>query len=230
MPTEKVFKSRLISALRIGLQMTCLFAFISCCSLASAVAQEVLRTIHLGRGNVQDPVKIVELLVNGKPVQHGVPFEAGNDWLQNTSVVVQNRSSKVLTCVQISIEFPELRDQSDSSGPVVMTSVTVGVIPEHQLYTTSGDKINVTQQPAININPGQTVQIPISISLATIKSIVEPHRSISGVTQSQIWITKAFFADQTRWALGLYARPDPHVPGKYDSISLGEFTNSSTAP
>ncbi len=213
----------------VSLALGAIFVCIAQCFTLGAWAQGSQHFIHLGRTNIQDPVEIVALRVNGQSVQNGVPFEANGEWIEDISVVIKNRSMKTLKCVQLAIEFPEMRDTSDRTTPLVMTTVTAGVIPEHQLYTKSGQKIDVVQQPPINIGPGQTIEVPISGGLTHVKSFIEKSRPFATLARCDIWIQSAFFADGTKWNLsGVFFRPDSKTLGKYNSISKEEFDGVST--
>lgn len=196
--------------------------------VSHVAAQKAQRVIILGRANVRDPVKIVAVLVHGKRIENGGPFQADGGWIESSVVVVENLSSKTLTCIQLGIEFPEMRDASNPASPLTMTIATAGAIPDHQLYARSGQKIEIVQQPPISIGPGQTIEIPISAWLARVKSDIEKNRPFNTLTQAHIWIQMAFFDDGTKWNLsGVFSRPDPGIPGKYDPISKEEFDGSN---
>jgi|GEM_PF-3230044 len=67
-------------------------------------------------------LEIVDIKVDGKPIEIGQPFAAGEDWLDTLTFRVKNVSGKTITVLGFGVGFPEL----GVSGPIPMFSVTYG--------------------------------------------------------------------------------------------------------
>lgn len=223
---RNVFKSA-FSLIVLGICLTITFTCLS--ETCEAFGQsEALKTVHTESSNILDPIKIVQLLVDGKEVHRGIPFQAGPDWLQHLTVVIQNKSGKDLTAAQIMIDFPELGDGSHER-PIVGTQIRIGQRPEHALYSQSGEKIRAESTAPIRIAPGSTVSFSFSDFMDRIRSTVAGYRDPADLNQCWIRLQVFFFSDGTRWIKGMYTRPDPATPGKYIPISRDDFEGKSTS-
>jgi hypothetical protein len=67
-------------------------------------------------------LEIVDIKVDGKPIQIGQPFAAAEDWLDTLTFRVKNISGKTITVLGFGVGFPEL----GVSGSIPMFSVTYG--------------------------------------------------------------------------------------------------------
>jgi hypothetical protein len=119
------------------------FAFLDICGLAShgqstTVASQAStqltsrdpapRQIVRGRGFVNDPIKIVDILYDGKPVMGSRPFDAPDDWLSHVDVIVKNASSKPLVAGNFQLTF----DGVGGERPLTHY-IRFGAIPGHAL-------------------------------------------------------------------------------------------------
>lgn len=73
-------------------------------------------------GNKARVLEIVDIKVDGKSIQIGQPFAAGEDWLDTLTFRVRNVSGKTITVLGFGVGFPEL----GVSGPIPMFSLTYG--------------------------------------------------------------------------------------------------------
>jgi len=59
-------------------------------------------------GSKERVLEIVDIKVNGKSIQTGQPFAAGEDWLDTLTFRVRNVSGKTITVIGFGVAFPEL--------------------------------------------------------------------------------------------------------------------------
>jgi hypothetical protein len=67
-------------------------------------------------------LEIVDIKVEGKSISAGVPFAAGEDWLDTLTFRVRNVSGKTITVFGFGVGFPEI----NPGGPTPMLSVVYG--------------------------------------------------------------------------------------------------------
>src|SRR5437660_5744006 len=60
-----------------------------------------------------DTLEIEEILVEGKPIIIGQPFNASDDWLRNITIRVKNISNQRFSQIQIGLILPEIRSGPD---------------------------------------------------------------------------------------------------------------------
>lgn len=205
---------------------------IAMCSLLAVYilpvsAQRSQHVIHMTAGNIQDPIKILEFRVNGHPMHRGIPFDSDDNWIGTISVIVQNRSPKLLTCLQLGVDFPELADPANRVKRA-FSVITAGRIPEHAMNAQAGQTDSQSNIPAVSIGPGQTVEVRLADSLDGIQRSL--HRRARDPRPNQIVISlyQAYFSDDTKWLLGQFYRYNPDIQWNYEHISRDAFyqTNS----
>jgi hypothetical protein len=84
-----------------------LATFATFATFAQDNVEASLKTVHLFPIHAHDPVTIVKLMRRGVEIQPDPPFEAGDDWLQEISVVVRNVSASRITYINVAAHLPE---------------------------------------------------------------------------------------------------------------------------
>ena len=112
------------------------------------------RKIVTGRGFVNDPIRIVDILYDGKPVMGSRPFDAPDDWLSHVDLIVKNASSKPLVAGNFQLTF----DGVGGERPLTHY-IRFGSIPGHALQMPSGVTRDqpIGEQSKDPIPPGGTV-------------------------------------------------------------------------
>jgi hypothetical protein len=216
------------------------YLYVPCALLAllsGAAAQSgstaALRTVQLAPA-FPDPVKIVKVLVDGVEVKTGlqayptdkpgVPFQAGDDWLNHLTVVLKNVSSKKVVNADIRVFFLDLGNGTPQH-PLVGDGNQIGERPKHARYSTiQGGWQNDPARNPILIGPGQEFSLPAidPERFDEVKQIIETRQPLSSMTSIRLDVATVYFEDGTKWGGG-YFRPDYSAPGKYVHISQKEF-------
>ncbi len=224
---------------RLCLTVCCLLCLLSIYMLAPRyIARDVVlaedggptaaRTVQLEQSFSKDPVKIIRVMEGNVEVKPGVPFEAGDEWFKDLSVVIKNVSRKKIVFARIQVRFPETGDGT-KEHPTVGDQSSAGQMPDHAPYSgITGQRLNDPPRDPILVEPGHEVTIPVISRLGDdhfegIKSMIESRQSLSSVTSCVVGLSSFYFDDGTKWASGAYYRPDPSIPGKYNVVSVDEF-------
>ena len=230
---------------RLSLRVSCLLCLLSLYPLAlHHVAGDVVfaedggttapRTVQLERSFPKDPVKIVSIMEANVEVKPGVPFQDGDEWFKNLSVVIKNLTKKKIVSVTVQVNFPETGDGSQAH-PTVGDQSSIGQTPEHGRYSgRTGRRLDEPVRDPILVGPGEEVTVPVISRLGAdhfegVKSMIQNRQSLSSVTTCVVGLTTVYFDDGTKWAWRVYYRPDTSIPGKYNIISFDEF-NGLSAP
>jgi hypothetical protein len=57
-----------------------------------------------------DTLEIEEILVEGKPIIIGQPFDASDDWLKHITIRVKNISDQRFSFIQVDLIFPQIKE------------------------------------------------------------------------------------------------------------------------
>jgi hypothetical protein len=181
-------------------------------------SQDVQRSVVKGRWSLSDPVRIMAVFYDGKPIKSRVPFPAPDDWLNHVSLLVENDSPKTLIAGFIQVAFPDL------GVPVPIKTIDFGRFPDAQLYTSTGEKKQ--RRPGevpISIPPGKSVIVNMSTDYQRLEELLESRGSLSKVTLCVIDNGAFYFDDDTRWMEGSFTRADLSKPGTYSPITREDF-------
>lgn len=201
------------------------------------------KTVDIDRQTRMDPVSIERISVDGQVIHPGVStaagrevkpgteFEADEDWLRNMSVVLKNRTDKVIVRAEITLWFPETGDGSRSQ---IITSYTMalGQRPEIDSFTRHGQKLQPQpDKPPILLAPGQTLVIQAADYIDDIQNMLDEFPGIIAGKPPLAQVTKVaingrqfYFADGMRWTdLDGFAVPDPNHPGQFTNLDRGHY-------
>jgi len=135
----------------------------------------------------------------------GVPFEAGDDWLEKTTLYLFNHTNKTIVFGQILIRFPQTGSGAASS-PMRVYPVTFGRLPESAAYsaTTGKPLYQQTSAQPVSIPPGQSFPIRLADYTQGIRGSVDS-MPYSAITKVVIQRSVFVFDDGMRWDRGSYA-------------------------
>ena len=173
-----------------------------------------------------DPINVSDFKEGNDPVTPGVPIKAGDDWLKNISLTIKNVSPKNITRVEVRLLFLDTGNGTRERPFSGAAAVEMGLRPEHDLYTHSGQKITQTPGPPLLLPPGQRLTVSFGPHYDEIKQDAEARQPMSTI-QKVLLSYDIFFADGTTWVAGEYYRPDPEVHRRYLPISFSEFKQYS---
>jgi len=142
---------------------------VRCVNPEPAAAAEAERRVQLDPVETVYAVVPVKVTLGGSVVQncrvyHGrskeadpiTPFRAGDDWIEQLSIYLLNRTNKTIVSQQVLVGFPE----SAGSGPPRAVLLQLGGIPASAPYASSMPRPD-TRQP-ISFQPGQVIAVHLS--------------------------------------------------------------------
>ncbi len=148
-------------------------------------------------------------------VMPGQKFSAGNDWLKDTTIYVVNRTNKSLARLEIGLQFPQTGN--GRTQPTWIYYVRLGRIPDADAYDKNGKVLPhafIGAKP-LDLQPGSTLTIHLSDYIDKIQAYLATAMPLSAITECNIYVVSAEFADGLRYAGGAYSIPDPHNPGQW---------------
>jgi hypothetical protein len=197
-----------------------------CCLLMSAQDTGTnLKTIHLFPTLPHEPVVIVRVMRGTAEIKPDVPFQAGDDWLTEISVVVKNVSSSKIVYMGIDAHLPETGAGTREDARVAAGNA-VGKLPEPAMYSAlTGQRKPETRNLPIDLEPGRELVMPIvsKDDYSYIKQMIEAKEPIASVTRTEVYVDAVYFADGTKWSPAHYYRPDGSAPGKYTVVRYEDW-------
>ncbi|HEV2305073.1 MAG TPA: hypothetical protein VGR93_06110 [Candidatus Acidoferrales bacterium] len=196
-----------------------------------------VRRVRLELYRPDDPVRIVRVMDGDQDVTPGTrpfkvwqgkPFQAGDDWVKNLTVVIKNLSNKEIVAANIMIDTPTTGETE--TFEIVGSTISLGRRPPMYVRgASSGKEYLLKPGPAapLHISPGQELTVPLAPYYADIKQAVEAARPMWSVTVCWIRLRDFFFSDGTWWSADSFKKPDPSSPGKYIGMTANEFWGRS---
>lgn len=129
-----------------------------------------------------EPVELVRINVEGKPVNLSNQFEASEDWFETVEITVRNTSGKTITLVEMSLEFPT----KDSARAYVSSR-----------FRTSKP---LASNQAVSLR-GQRFKPLLDEARARGKSV--------DLSRPELWMLRVAFDDTTEWMQGIILERDP---------------------
>ena len=181
-------------------------------------AAEMERTVHLGTAVKMQPVAIVKVALGPSTVQLGrwdkparetpdpdTPFTGDDNWLQELTVYVLNRTDRPIAFLTLQLDFRET-----TVGPMrTMCWLHWGVWPASTAFDGQGNPMppNTLYGP-IDFGPGQILAVHLADRIDQIKGAVENALPLAAVGVVNVRPVEAVFADGLRFG-GLYQVFDP---------------------
>jgi hypothetical protein len=160
-----------------------------------------------------------------KEINPGTPFQAGEDWLQNTSIFLKNRTNKPIVDVVLGLYFPETGDGMSPSTPVTEYVLDFGRRPDIDSFLRSGRYAppDPSSKPLIFL-PGEVLVIHLSDYIGEIQSMVGQKMPLAQVTRCNISRTHVYFDDGMMWSAGDgFSIPSPDHSGKFVALDRGHY-------
>lgn len=199
-------------------------------------------TIDIDRQTSMDPVSIERITIGGQVIQPGVStgpredkpgtqFEADEGWLKNASIVLKNRTDKVIVWAGIELFFPDTGNGT-ASEPLTAYTITLGQRPEIDSFKKNGEKLpSDPNKQLLFLAPGQTLVVHLADYIDEIQDRLEQSpgalagdQPLSRVTRVAIHRSEFLFADGMRWTdLDGFSIPDPNHPGQNSNLDRGRF-------
>ncbi len=210
--------------------------FVCLAAVSAGLASE--KTIDVGAQHNTDAVVITEITVGNLSIQAGqpltatqvqpvTPFQAGEDWLQQTVVHFLNRTNKTIAFFQIALVFPETAPNGVERSAVGHV-ITLGRIPDVAAYSNrTGQNVRQTNAP-IAFAAGTTMTMALADYLAPIQAGL--NLPLSNLTKCSIRRTIVYFDDGMRWDGEYYATPDTSHPGAFTKLEPRYFPGIPSWP
>ena len=173
------------------------------------------------------PVMITSIAVGGKSVECGLfvkppsviqpitPFQAGDDWLQQMTISLFNRTEKEIVAGTVSLMVLDLTTNCHTQV-CPMEQIQLGQIPKVDAYDgrTGLPLQDHSERQPIQWLPGQTLTIRVGDYLEDMKSKLSNYEPITAVRNIAVHLGSFYFPSGMKW-FGGYAVPDPTHPGKF---------------
>ena len=207
-----------------------------CAAVIPAAAQNGLESgqklIEQAANKRDQAVWVSKITVDGEEVHPGIPFQAGNDWLEKMSISLTNRTAKTIIYVCITLGFPETGDGRTPATPQRMLNIIVGRLSAVAAFSGRTGKplfIDPATKP-LSLLGYRTLEIRVGDYMADLKTYVEPSMPVTQIKHCEIHRTSFFFDDGMRWDAGGFALPDPDHPGRYKYVEGRYFPGRPFIP
>lgn len=170
------------------------------------------------------------LVVSSTALQPVIPFQAGDDWLQDVTVYLLNRTDKMIVFAQTTLAFPETGDGS-FQRPMRVYNVTLGRLPPNAAFSgRTGQPL--PQNPnlqAIAFAPGEVLPVHLGDYINQIRTSAD---NVPFTALTKLTVRRSFFVfeDGMRWNGGAYSVPDPERPGKWKPLDAAYFPGTPVWP
>jgi hypothetical protein len=200
-------------------------------------------TVYIDRQTSMDPVSIEKITIGDELIHPGVmdprgrvyepatQFQANKDWLKEMSIVLKNRTDKVIVAANIELWFPDTGDGSNAH-PVNLYRISIGQRPDVDLYRHDGTKgPSDSDKPPLWFEPNKTLVIQIADYFNGIQGTIEERPGDLGSDQPLSRLTRVVvrqmvfcFEDGMRWTdLEGFSIPDFDHPGQFTKQDRGRY-------
>lgn len=154
--------------------------------------------------NIQMPVEIISMKLNGKEVKPGEKIKGDDDWLKGLSFTLKNISDRPIAYVDIGIRFPHSRG-------FVVYSLNYGV------DYSRGEPRRTYSPPAIQ--PGETLELVLTKEKYSVfLNILAQGGASRSFDNAPYYVERICFEDETDviWEGGYLKRRDPNKIAKFN--------------
>ncbi len=198
-------RSRKITTALIIANLCLLTLYVSGWTHGSAqIAQQKAVLKHFTPSN--EPIDVTQIRVKAKAVKLGKEFDDGPDWLKHVTFRIKNKSDKVITFLQIDLDFPETEAVA---GAIMMRQLFFGQRPDFK---------STLRNPPLYLQPNETMEVSLEKEYGDIKALIElKYPSVENINKLTIRTSDIVFEDGTLYAGGMFFRrnPDPDSPQKW---------------
>jgi hypothetical protein len=174
----------------------------------TAHAAQLKRQVSIGPSGKSVPLVVDKITLGNNLVQRGrfqtnemrpapiTPFRADDDWIENLTVHLLNRTNKAIVYFWITLSFPV-----DSEGSArTFFNLRLGHVPSSVDLDRNGNPMWRLPSEPIEIPPGETIAIRLRDYFDRIKEAVEPTMRIANATQMFVYVQPGvYFADGMAW-------------------------------
>jgi hypothetical protein len=175
-----------------------------------AAAAQMQRQVEVDIANKMQPVVVTKINLGNVTVQQGrfvkpvgavqdpvTPFPADDDWIQNLTVYLFNRTNQTIVYAHFNFSFPETTNWATRFRAVF--PLTLGRIPPEAAFENGRAIPQPPGSQPIMFRPGQTMAIRLGDYIDQIKAAVEPHRPLAALTTMGLGPATLFFDGGLRW-------------------------------
>jgi len=210
------------------------FAAITVSVTFLVAGQQTEKRIEVEREFAVDPVVVTAVTRGNSTIECGLPtgngqvqpvtpFQAGTDWLQNTTVQLYNQTDKTISFLQLTLVFPETGSGTQQS-PLRISNINLGRIPTSAAYSGRTGK-EIPQDPntrALSLKGHDTLLVDLGAYIKGIRESID-NVSFESISKCEIRRSVVYFEDGMKWAGGGYSQLDPKQPGKFYIMPKGYF-------
>lgn len=186
---------------------------------------------------INDAVLISNIAAAGKTVECGLfikppvviqpvtPFQAGSDWLRQTTISLVNRTNKTIAFGVLIFHFPDTGNCSRAQ-PCVGAELHFGQRPATDAYNGRTGQLlkpEHPERPPLDWKSEQTIVVHVSDYMDDIERRLSEFMPVTAVTNVNIYRGPFYFDDGMQWDLGRYGAPDPEHPGKFKELPADCF-------
>ena len=151
----------------------------------------------------KEQVRIKAIKSKDKTIELGKKFSAGDDWLKDLVVTVDNTSGKAILFIDIHLLFVK---DDDSPEPLWSFGLTYGrrKLPHKPIHPDA-------PKPLL---PGETFNLSLHDgAYEEIKRALQDLNYSGGIKHVKLVVDEVYFTDGTKWYAGALVYPDPNNPG-----------------
>lgn len=173
--------------------------------------QKLVEIEPMGEG---DALWIFDIAIGDQQIEPRVPFQAGDNWLKDMSILLRNRTDKTIDYLEIRSRFPE--GGNGRTEPLTAYHIQLGQIPAVDRFNGKGEPMRVDPSlKPLGLAPGGSLAVHFADYFDSIRAIVEQKMPFEQVTRCIIHRGLTYFSDGLKWYNGFYERPNPDQPGKF---------------
>jgi hypothetical protein len=202
-----------------GLPFAVVFSLAAQYVKAQAPGAQVERQVELPIVDKMAPVVVTKITHGDIVVQLGrfikpvgtapdptTPFLADDDWVQNLTIYLLNRTNDTIVSATFNLIAPETMDRVARS--LAGFQLHLGRIPSSFAFENGRPVRQPPERQPISFRPGQTLAIHLRDYIDQIKAAVEPTKPLAALTTMDVRFVGFFFASGLRWN-GAFRALDP---------------------
>ena len=174
-----------------------------------AGAAQMLRRVQLEEAKRFDPVVVTKIMLGDTVVQKGrfakprgevpdptISFAAGDDWVQNVSIYLLNRTDKVIAYQLLSVDFPD----TFVGNTGLFVTLPLGAPPPAFAFNRNGTPSH--QPPGaqpLSWGPHETIAVHLRDHTDAIRASTGPEGSLATQSRMGVLLSVCYFADGMGW-------------------------------
>jgi len=176
-------------------------------------------TFTLDIPGTHPPVKIIKVLLDGKPIDLDRPVHVSGNWVSRIAVEMQNVSTKDIVFGELILDYPETGD----NGPILSSISRTGREPAAAFRLRDGTMHDIPAEVARRLErrarPGDMLHYDFAADEITLSKAYQLHPHLHTV---KLIASILYFADETKWTGGIFLKPVP-APTLWQEVPGEEF-------